>query len=296
MSNDPFSSTASTSGTRPQPNHSGQAIAASRADIARLTLRLRAAQREAAEATSASATLDPDAARADLHARLEPLIEQRRRLLADELERVRSESLHEIDTARRQAADLLERALSARPAPSAPSVPPVPPAQAVPPNPPAPAAPEAGGAVSPPLASFATPTPRSAPFEPVVEPEPVADPLWAVHDVPRHAPQQPRQEPTYRSTQGEQMYRPQPEFSPLPAVQPPPTVLIDAEAFARVFANMVAQVIEERSPHPQSIVVPMPTQMAPAKQGFWTHARHIDVMLLGLTMVIVLVILAAWLV
>ena len=33
----------------------------------------------------------------------------------------------------------------------------------------------------------------------------------------------------------------------------------------------------------------------PVKQSFWTHARHPDVILMSLTMVIVLVILAAWL-
>jgi hypothetical protein len=123
----------------------------------------------------------------------------------------------------------------------------------------------------------------------------------------------------------------------VPPLVPAASVLIDAEAFARVFASMIAQVIDERDRRPapptqppvQPIVQPsyvqapymqpqamqqqamqpqmqpqmmqpqmmqpqmMPVQ--PAKQGFWATARHLDVMLLGTTMVIALVILAAWL-
>ena len=33
----------------------------------------------------------------------------------------------------------------------------------------------------------------------------------------------------------------------------------------------------------------------PVKSGFWANARHLDVLLLGLTTAIVLVVLAAWL-
>ena len=34
----------------------------------------------------------------------------------------------------------------------------------------------------------------------------------------------------------------------------------------------------------------------PVKQSFWSHAKHVDVLLLSAAMVIVLVVLAAWLV
>jgi hypothetical protein len=37
---------------------------------------------------------------------------------------------------------------------------------------------------------------------------------------------------------------------------------------------------------------PMPP---PPKEGFWSHARHPDVVLLGLATIIVLVIMVAWL-
>jgi hypothetical protein len=82
----------------------------------------------------------------------------------------------------------------------------------------------------------------------------------------------------------------------------PINVTIDADAFARVFATVFASLIEHR-------LVDQPTQMylrpmmeAPVaipvqpKQGFWSQARHPDVLLMGLATVIVLVVLAAWLV
>jgi hypothetical protein len=52
---------------------------------------------------------------------------------------------------------------------------------------------------------------------------------------------------------------------------------------------MQPQMMQPQMMQPQM----MPVQ--PAKQGFWATARHLDVMLLGTTMVIALVILAAWL-
>ena len=98
-----------------------------------------------------------------------------------------------------------------------------------------------------------------------------------------------------------------PQTPPAPAALPvlassqaPINVTIDADAFARVFATVFASLIEHR-------LVDQPTQMymrpmmeAPApvqpKQGFWSHARHPDVLLMGLATIIVLVVLAAWLV
>jgi hypothetical protein len=98
-----------------------------------------------------------------------------------------------------------------------------------------------------------------------------------------------------------------PQTPPAPAAlavvasnQAPINVTIDADAFARVFATVFASLIEHR-------LVDQPTQMymrpmmeAPApvqpKQGFWSHARHPDVLLMGIATIIVLVVLAAWLV
>lgn len=103
------------------PVRGGDLAVVARADIARLTLRLRAAQREAAEAeTAADAAADPSAV-VELEARLETLIEQRRDALNAELDRVRDEALHAIADARRQADAVLARFA---PQPAAPVAPP----------------------------------------------------------------------------------------------------------------------------------------------------------------------------
>ena len=76
--------------------------------------------------------------------------------------------------------------------------------------------------------------------------------------------------------------------------------MIDAEAFARVFATVLATAIEERqpvwAPTAQMFSTLPIAPPAPVKQSFWSHAKHVDVLLLSAAMVIVLVVLAAWLV
>jgi hypothetical protein len=95
-------------------------------------------------------------------------------------------------------------------------------------------------------------------------------------------------------------------------VDPGVNAVIDAEAFAKVFAAVFATMLEERvSAWAPSVQAPMPypaqpypTQLyaalpqpvpVPVKQSFWSHAKHVDVLLLSAAMVIVLVVLAAWL-
>jgi len=310
----------------PDPGRRGDVAVVARADIARLTLRLRAAQREAAEAESA-ANVDPTAA-ATLEARLAPLVEQRRDALTAELERVRDEALAAIADARRRADEVLARfAPPVAPAPAV--VPDVPVVAVVPPAPVMPADAPAADVIGPPIdspANWITPAEGIpvTPVEPVAQPivaDPAIDNVWA------------SSRPAAAADAAQAV--------PVPGDVPPPvpaaSVLIDAEAFARVFASMIAQVIDERDRRPapptqppvQPIVQPsyvqapymqpqamqqqamqpqmqpqmmhpqmmqpqmMPVQ--PAKQGFWATARHLDVMLLGTTMVIALVILAAWL-
>ena len=92
----------------------------------------------------------------------------------------------------------------------------------------------------------------------------------------------------------------------LPAQQLPVNIVIDAEAFARVFAavfaSMQPQVPQQfgAQPYPTQVYsvgqfpLPQPSPL-PMKQSFWSHAKHIDVLLLSAAMVIVLVVLAAWL-
>ncbi len=107
-----------------------------------------------------------------------------------------------------------------------------------------------------------------------------------------------------------------------PAVREVPHVIetrlvVDSEAFARVFATAIASVVQERV-HDRPVIASSPPAhvmtvgglqtyaMAPhmmqspavpvkAAGGFWASARHLDVLLLGFTTVIVLVVLAAWL-
>ncbi len=101
---------------------------------------------------------------------------------------------------------------------------------------------------------------------------------------------------------------------PPPVAASSTTLTIDAEAFARLLATMVASAVDERlraggvmpapqfqqlpyQPQPFQYVVPVaPGPVAPAeKRSFWKHAWHADVVLLGISTVIVLVVLAAWL-
>lgn len=296
----------------------GDVAVVARADIARLTLRLRAAQREAAEA-EAAATADPTAV-AELEARLAPLVQQRRDALTVELERVRDEALQAIADARRQADDVLAR--FAPPAPAAPPVPAVP-------QPPAAAVDSPSTWITP---AEGVPIVVAAPLAAALDADPSIDSVWAPSrpvapvETPPVVTAPPASAPA--------------DAAPAAPGVPAPTVLIDAEAFARVFASMIAQVIDERDrrpggatsshepvppmvqpqyvqapyvqPHiaqpqivqpqivqPQivqpQVVQPQMMPVQPVKQGFWATARHLDVMLLGTTMVIALVILAAWL-
>ncbi|MGZ4724094.1 MAG: hypothetical protein ACXV8L_07775 [Ilumatobacteraceae bacterium] len=86
----------------------------------------------------------------------------------------------------------------------------------------------------------------------------------------------------------------------IPAL-PPINVVIDAEAFARVFATVLATVLEERvSSWPIALptVQALPeraTERVRVKSSFWGQARHLDIFLSGLAVVIVLVILFSWL-
>jgi hypothetical protein len=93
------------------------------------------------------------------------------------------------------------------------------------------------------------------------------------------------------------------------------TVVLDAEAFARAFATVFASVLDSRyaamtagqlslPPAPGQVahgqVAQFPGAQVPVvihqKQSFWAHARHVDVLLMGVAAAIVLIVLAAWMV
>ncbi len=86
------------------------------------------------------------------------------------------------------------------------------------------------------------------------------------------------------------------QYGQLARIPSTSNLVIDAEAFAKVFATVVATMLDERAARPGVRAAVAPAQSpAPVKQSFWTHAKHPDVILLGLTTAIVLVVLAAWL-
>lgn len=75
-------------------------------------------------------------------------------------------------------------------------------------------------------------------------------------------------------------------YQPVPQGAPTINIVIDAEAFARVIANVLGEHLSAgRVAIPATPVVPQPSLK---------HARHLDVVLVGIATVIVLVILAAW--
>ena len=273
----------------PEPARRGDTAVASRADVARLTLRLRAAQREAAEAEAAAAAAADPAVVTMLEGRLFPLLEQRRTAFMSELERVRAEALDAIADARRMAEDFVTTH-----------------------------APRPPGPVTPPMG-----IPITVSRDASAAVGQTVDSVWA----PRSADPAAWPGDSLGAAVGQEAVTP----TPAP-MAPAPTVLVDAEAFARAFAALIAKAIDDRtangqhppqyvpqyahqfipvptmSPHQQQPMQQQPMQqqqpvqpvpqmivMPPAKQGFWSHARHLDVMLLSVTMVIALVILAAWL-
>jgi hypothetical protein len=86
-----------------------------------------------------------------------------------------------------------------------------------------------------------------------------------------------------------------------PAAQTTGNVVLDAEAFATVFATVFGTMLDEKFDRLGSRLpalappAPSPPAPSPPAQSFWKHARHPDVILLGLIGLIVAVVLAAWL-
>jgi hypothetical protein len=239
-----------------------------RAAVALLTLQLRGSLQEAAAAEAAEAEADHDAAREELRARLEPLMDERRRALDAELAKARAEAAAAVAAARRAASAIVASASSI-------------------------------AEVTAPVVRIDTPTePTGVPLGQVVVP--LAErpaPVMAVvpASVPVRHPDLPA--PRGAAVIGGPM---QPDLPSLG--QPGPiTVVIDADAFARVFATVMATVLDERfaawgAGVPNGPGFALQPVAAPAKPSFWSQARHLDVFLMGLAMAVVLVVLAAWLV
>lgn len=96
------------------PMTSSGCLLAPRAAIAQLTLTLRSSLQEFETAEAEHATIDQNAAVAQLRARLEPLLEVRRRTLDEALARAEVEAAAEVDAARLEAASIVAAGSSNR--------------------------------------------------------------------------------------------------------------------------------------------------------------------------------------
>lgn len=238
-----------------------------RAGIAMLTLQLRAVQKAANEAEAAELEADEDAARQELRDRLMPLLDDRRAALELALTEARTDAAAEVAAARRAADVMLARAQS-------------------------PAAVPVSAVVAPVVATM-----------PVIEPTPPPTlPSWdslSSVDVPAPLIVAATEPLAVAATPPLASLAEAAPVSATPVNSAPVSIGIDAEAFARVFAAVFASMLDDRllgggiGPSHQMPALAAPSP--PAKKGFWASALHVDVLLLGAAMVIMLVVLAAWL-
>lgn len=292
----------------------GTTVLAPRAAAALLTLQVRAAQTEAAEAEAALAAIDVEAALEDLRTRVRPLVDERRRAHEHELAAARAEANLAISEARRQAAEILavgdaipvhdERLVAeiASPLPDRSPLPdPVIPSVAAVPAEVGPV--EATSVAVTPVAVFddllveagviaahlsvgvdGAPSPWAAPTDSAATTIPdgttVMPVIVPISDDAAPFPGRSLGElaSSATATDGTQVH-----------------VVLDSESFAQAFAAALGPVFE-RSPE---LGAYLPSRYAPgsgkvAKPGFWSHAWHPDVLLSGLAMVIVIVVLVAW--
>jgi hypothetical protein len=281
-----------------------------RAEVARLTLLLRAAVRRAEEAERLDTKPPVDAAALVLRDRLAALLAERRAALSEELRGVEREAADLVEAARVQATSIrasraVRPELAAVPetAPAGSAVAAVaatPIESPVPEAPPAPTevtAPAETGLPDSPPTPLVAPPPVAPPAAPPLPPQvALAPPLAAV--VPASPPALART-----------MFPPAPPVvSPSPWAPPagpaeaaarPVMVMIDPESFGQAVAAAIAAVLAQRpevltprAPMTQWVqAVPVAAQH---KKSFWSGLWHADVVLAVLAMAIILVILLAW--
>ncbi len=233
-----------------------------RAATALLTLQLRGVLHEASAAEAAADAVDVDTVLQELRAKVLPLIEERRRVLDEDLLKARTDAAAAIAAAHREAS-LIGAAASAEVAEVAE------------------------------VAEIAEAT-RADDGTRAAEPAEVegADGILVVE-----------------ATEEMSVWAPPLPAPPAPAagrlpILPGPidpgavTVVLDAESFARAFALAMAPILERSTRAPGSYppgrwVQSAPVE-APRKRSFWANAWHVDVLLSGIAMVIVLAVLVAW--
>ena len=290
-----------------------------------LKLQLRSAEREAADAEAALSAIDLDAAVEQLRNQLEPKLAARREAMDLELENEQTKAAAVTAKARRAAdvmvtqATMEMRRAQPEPEPVVDVVPEPEPVVDVVPEP----EPEPVVDVVPEAEPVVDVVPEPEPVVDVVpepEPEPVVDvvPEALVELVPDEvlAATAPVDEPAVVMPPVE---RDRNDALPSPyGVSAAPSSLategsvfiLDAQGLAHVLARVIVGILDEREatrppapqPQPQQWVYPpmmmMPQQQVapvPEKKPGWKSAMHLDVVLLGISTVIVLVVLAAWL-
>lgn len=218
---------------------------------------------EEARTAEAAAMIDLDTACAELRSRLQPLLVQRRRMLDAQLDQAREDAALSVQAARRAASVMLTQAAArSREAKRLRDE-----------------AAIANEPVEGPAVEELVVEERRTVVVPVLEPS-ADDAIWA------------------RTTAATLAATAAAAVQPDSGVSVPTTnIVIDAEAFARVFATTIAALMQDRPPvvvHSAvaPVVAPAPE---PVKQSFWSNARHADVLLMGLATVIVITVLAAWL-
>lgn len=295
--------------------------------LAMLKLQLRSAEREAADAEAALAATDMDAAVEQLRNQLEPKLAARRDAMDLELENEHAKAAAVVAKARRAADVMVTQATAemrrAQPDPE-PVIDVVPEAE---PDPVVDVVPvlesEPVVDVLPEPEPVVDVVPEPEPVidvVPVLESEPVVDvvPEALVELAPDEVPAAaaPVDEPAVVMPPVE---RDRNDALPSPyGVGAAPSTLstegsvfiLDAQGLAHVLARVIVGILDEREatrppapqPQPQQWVYPpmmmMPQQQmapVPEKKPGWKSAMHLDVVLLGISTVIVLVVLAAWL-
>ena len=251
--------------------------------LAMLKLQLRSAEREAADAEAALAATDMGAAVEQLRNQLEPKLAARRDAMDLELENEHAKAAAVVAKARR-AADVMVTQATAELRRAQPDPEPEPVVDVVPePEPVIDVAPEALVELVPDEVPAAT--------APVDEPAVVMPPVERDRNDALPSPYGVGAAPSTLSTEGS-------------------VFILDAQGLAHVLARVIVGILDEREatrpsapqPMPQQWVYPpmmmMPQQQAapvPEKKPGWKSAMHLDVVLLGISTVIVLVVLAAWL-
>lgn len=283
-----------------------------RANIALLTLQLRAAVQEAdaAEASASTGGVDVDASLQQLRARLDPLMAERRAALDAAMADERAAAAEAIAAAHREAAEIVAAAEAATVvAESEPieELPLIVEAAAL------------AAVVEEPLVPEESPVIEElvADEESVVSEEPVAADESVVSEEPVvvEEPVVTEEPPVVFAEFAKADEQPSTELATWPPPPPANTVTLDVDAFAKVMGAVLASVLDERlgqwqppqqPPYPYTMQMPMqmpvpmviqaaPAPAPPPKQGFWSSAKHPDVILMVIAMVIVLVVLAAWL-